>query len=100
MVRDGKEYSCSSSKCNIVVPARGKKNSNEFPRSHYLVWWVGLRVRVKFSLGVRVSGMIRVMVDVEVRVRVSNLIIRVRTKAYPSLTVTRVHITEGTDPCG
>ena len=28
-----------------------------------------LRVRVKFSLGVRVSGMIRVRVDVEVRVR-------------------------------
>ena len=27
-------------------------------------------VRVKFSLGVRVSGMIRVRVDVEVRVRV------------------------------
>ena len=31
-----------------------------------------LRVRVKFSLGVRVSGMIRVRVDVEVRV--SNLL--------------------------
>ena len=30
--------------------------------------------RVKFSLGVRVSGMIRVRVDVEVRVRVSNLL--------------------------
>ena len=29
---------------------------------------------VKFSLGVRVSGMIRVRVDVEVRVRVSNLL--------------------------
>ena len=28
-----------------------------------------LRVRVKFSLGVRVSGMIMVRVDVEVRVR-------------------------------
>ena len=34
----------------------------------------GLRVRVKFSLGVRVSGMIRVRVDVDVRVRVSNLL--------------------------
>ena len=33
-----------------------------------------LRVRVKFSLGVRVSGMIRVRVDVRVRVRVSNLL--------------------------
>ena len=31
-------------------------------------------VRVKFSLGVRVSGMIRVRVDVGVRVRVSNLL--------------------------
>ena len=30
---------------------------NEFPRGHYLVWWV----RVKFSLGVRVSGRVRVM---------------------------------------
>ena len=30
--------------------------------------------RVKFSLGVRVSGMIRVRVDVGVRVRVSNLL--------------------------
>ena len=29
---------------------------------------------VKFRLGVRVSGMIRVRVDVEVRVRVSNLL--------------------------
>ena len=37
-----------------------------------LIGW--LRVRVKFSLGVRVSGMIRVRVDVEVRVRVSNLL--------------------------
>ena len=45
---------------------------NGFPRGHYLVWWV--RVRVKFSLGVRVSGMIRVMVDVRVRFRVSNLL--------------------------
>ena len=34
----------------------------------------GLRVRVKFSLGVRVSGMIRVRVDVGFRVRVSNLL--------------------------
>ena len=32
-------------------------------------------VRVKFSLGVRVSGMIRVRVDVRVRVRVSNLLV-------------------------
>ena len=41
---------------------------NGFPRGHYLVWWV----RVKFSLWVRVSGMIRVTVDVRVVVRVSN----------------------------
>ena len=39
---------------------------NGFPRGHYLVWWV------KFSLGVRVSGLIRVRVDV--RVRVSNVL--------------------------
>ena len=47
---------------------------NEFRRGHYLVWYrkLRLRVRVKFSLGVRVSGMIRV--DVEVRVSVSNLL--------------------------
>ena len=45
---------------------------NGFPRGHYLVWWV--RVRVKFSLGIRVSGMIRVTVDVRVMVRVSNLL--------------------------
>ena len=45
---------------------------NGFPRGHYLVWWV--RVRVKFSLGVRVSGMITVTVDVRVMVRVSNLL--------------------------
>ena len=31
-------------------------------------------VRVKFSLGVRVSGKIRVMVEFRVRVRVSNLL--------------------------
>ena len=33
-----------------------------------------LRVRVKFHLGVRVSGMIRVTVGVRVMVRVSNLL--------------------------
>ena len=33
-----------------------------------------LRVRVKFCLVVRVSGMIRVTVDVRVMVRVSNLL--------------------------
>ena len=33
-----------------------------------------LRVRVKFSLGVRVSGMIRDTIDVRVMVRVSNLL--------------------------
>ena len=33
-----------------------------------------LRVRVKFSLGFRVSGMIRFRVDVRVRVSVSNLL--------------------------
>ena len=33
-----------------------------------------LRIRVKFSHGVRVSGIIRVRVDVGVRVRVSNLL--------------------------
>ena len=36
--------------------------------------YLGLRVRVKFSLGLRVSGMIRVTVDVRVMVRVSNLL--------------------------
>ena len=41
---------------------------NRFPRGHYLVWWV--RVRVRVSLGVRV----RVRVMVGVRVRVSNLL--------------------------
>ena len=36
---------------------------------------LGLRVMVKLILGVKVSGMIRVRVDVvEVRVRVSNLL--------------------------
>ena len=35
---------------------------------------LGLRVRVKFCLGVRVSGMITVTVDVRVMVRVSNLL--------------------------
>ena len=39
---------------------------NRFPRGHYLVWWV--RVRVRVSLGVKVR------VSVEVRVRVSNLL--------------------------
>ena len=41
---------------------------NRFPRGHYLVWWV--RVRVRVSLGVKV----RVSVEVSVRVRVSNLL--------------------------
>ena len=41
---------------------------NRFPRGHYLVWWVMVRVRV--SLGVKV----RVSVEVRVRVRVSNLL--------------------------
>ena len=45
---------------------------NDFSPGHYLVRWV----RVKFSLGVRVSGMIRVRVDVGVRV--SNLLGSVR----------------------
>ena len=40
---------------------------NEFSPVHYLVRWV----RVKFCLGVRVSGMNRVRVDVGVRVRVT-----------------------------
>ena len=39
-----------------------------------LVVPLGLRGRVKFSLGVTVSGMIRVTVDVRVMVRVSNLL--------------------------
>ena len=39
---------------------------NRFPRGHYLVWWV--RVRVTVSLGVKVR------VSVEVRVRVSKLL--------------------------
>ena len=39
---------------------------NRFPRGHYLVWWV----RVRVSLGVRVM----VRVRVRVRVRVSNLL--------------------------
>ena len=40
-----------------------------------IIWLggLGLRVRVKFSLGVRVSGMIMVRVDVGVRVRVSRV---------------------------
>ena len=42
--------------------------SNRFPRGHYLVWWV--RVRVMVSLGVKV----RVSVEVRVMVRVSNLL--------------------------
>ena len=37
---------------------------NRFPRGHYLVWWV----RVRVSIGVRVR------VSVRVRVRVSNLL--------------------------
>ena len=41
---------------------------NRFPRGHYLVWWV--RVRVRVSLGVKV----RVSVEVRVGVRVSNLL--------------------------
>ena len=54
----------------LCRPACGerKKISNEFSPGHYLVRWV----RVKFSIGVRVSGMIRVRVDVGVRV--SNLL--------------------------
>ena len=47
---------------------------NGFPRDHYLVWWVRVKVRVKFSLGARASGMIRLKVDVGVMVRVSNLL--------------------------
>ena len=39
---------------------------NLFPRGHYLVWWVMVRV----SIGVKV----RVSVEVRVRVRVSNLL--------------------------
>ena len=39
---------------------------NRFPRGHYLVWWV----RVRVSLGVNV----RVSVEVRVRVRVSYLL--------------------------
>ena len=39
---------------------------NRFPRGHYLVWWV----RVRVSLGVKV----RVSVEVRARVRVSNLL--------------------------
>ena len=41
---------------------------NRFPRGHYLVWWV----RVRVSLGVRIRVMVRVRV--RVRVRVSNLL--------------------------
>ena len=40
---------------------------NRFPRGHYLVWWV--RVRVMVILGVKV----RVSVEVRVMVRVNNL---------------------------
>ena len=39
---------------------------NGFPRGHYLVWWVRVRVRVRLGVKVRVS--------VEVTVRVSNLL--------------------------
>ena len=55
-----------------MLPGSDKCFPNDFSPGHYLVRWVGLRVRVKFSLGVRVSGMIRVRVDVGVRV--SNLL--------------------------
>ena len=45
----------------ILYPSPGREICicNGFPRGHYLVWWV----RVTFSLGVRVSGKIRVMVS-------------------------------------
>ena len=33
---------------------------NRFPRGHYLVWWV--RVRVRVSIGVRVRGRVSVRV--------------------------------------
>ena len=50
-------------------PLRRHRLANFFPND-----FSPGRVRVKFSLGVRVSGMIRVRVDVGVRVRVSNLL--------------------------
>ena len=62
--------SCYNGRCR--PKPRANFFSNEFPRGHYLVWLVRVRVNVTFSLGVRVSGMIRVTVDVRVMVRVSN----------------------------
>ena len=50
------------------MPASENNFPNDFSPGHYLVGGLVLRVRVKFSLGVRVSGMIMVRVDVGVRV--------------------------------
>ena len=53
----------------------GFRDPHSYPLGHRApLGGLGLRVRVKFSLGVRVSGMVRVRVDVAVRVRVSNLL--------------------------
>ena len=47
-----------------TTPGGRTRMMNRFPRGHYFVWWV----RVTVSLGVKV------IVSVEVRVRVSNLL--------------------------
>ena len=51
--------------------------SSQFPRVHYLVWWVrikGYRIGVSFWVRVSFGVMIRVRVDVMVRIRVSKLL--------------------------
>ena len=61
--------------CATLNGPLAKKN---FPKSSdaVIIYFDGLwfRVRVKFHLGVRVSGMIRVTVGIRVMVRVSNLL--------------------------
>ena len=63
----------NTTRCGIGVPV-----ANFFQTSSHAViisfGWLGLSVGVKFSLWFRVSGMIRVTVDVRVMVRVSNLL--------------------------
>ena len=76
--REVSHFAMFSYYCNAYCPSRQLESitkprlstrsefciSNRFPRGHYLVWWV----RVRVSLGVRVS------VRVRVRVRVCNLL--------------------------
>ena len=66
----GRSWSCVALALANQYPNRDCQRGaifffNRFPRGHYLVWWV----RVRVSLGVKV----RVSVEVRVRVRVSNL---------------------------